>query len=339
VADIKGNLHVGPRTLPLPANISPEAKRAIIEAWSHPYPSFPDGSASRETWRQFIADMDVAFAPLTKKMLEDAPATVEKQILAGVTVYRGVADAIPAARAGKVVLEIHGGAFVMFPDGHYAEALAATYAGWCECVVYSVNYRTPPDFPFPAPLDDVVAVYREMLKTHRPADVAFAGQSAGGTLAAAAVLKIRDLGLPLPGMVLLDTPATDLTLGGDSLVANMGLDSALRSHASAATDLYVDGHDPRDPYVSPLFGNFGKGFPPTFIKTGTRDLLLSNAVLMHRALRQAGIEAELNVWEGMSHGGFVPHSAEIPEDRDALVEMQSFLDKHWGRRSGAVSGS
>jgi acetyl esterase/lipase len=91
----------------------------------------------------------------------------------------------------------------------------------------------------------------------------------------------------------------------------------------------VGGHDRSDPYLSPLFGDFTKGFPPTFITTGTRDRLLSNSVLMHRALRRADIPAELHVVDAMSHGGFKLYSTEVPEDNDLIVECRRFLNKYW----------
>lgn len=335
--DAEGRLHLGPRAVPLPKLASPEAQQALREAYALRPPGsiLPPPGASREAWRQAIAKVDAAFEAIAEQALRRAAATVEAAKIAGVTVYVGRAHTIPESRRRRAIMHLHGGGFVFLAGGKYAESLAATKAAQCGCTVYSVNYRTPPDHPFPAALDDAVAVYRELLKRHEPADLAIAGESAGGNLAAAVTLKIRDAGLPMPGMVVLLTPGVDLTNSGDSSVTNLGLDARLTDDSAEVRTLYAGGHDLRDPYLSPVFGDFGKGFPPTFIQAGLRDLLLSGAVVLHRALRRAGIDAELHVWEGQPHGPFSMGASTVPEDLDLDAEIHRFLARHWegdGRR-------
>ncbi len=150
--------------------------------------------------------------------------------------------------------------------------------------VWAVDYRMPPDHPFPAGLDDCLAVYRALLRDRSADQVTVGGASAGGNLAAALVLRARDLGLPLPAAVVLLTPLVDLSESGDSLQTNLGLDPLIPRRASSALELYMGGADVIDPYVSPLYGDLA-GFPPTILTTGTRDMLLSDTVRMHRALR------------------------------------------------------
>src|SRR5581483_9639413 len=116
--------------------------------------------------------------------------------------------------------------------------------------------------------------------------------------------RARDEGLPLPAGLVLISPELDLTESGDSFQTNAGVDVMMPEGLMPANLIYAAGHDLADPYVSPLFGDFTKGFPPTFLQCGTRDLLLSNTVRMHRALRRAGIDAVLHVFEAMPHGGF-----------------------------------
>src|SRR5205823_2929973 len=112
-------------------------------------------------------------------------------------------------------------------------------------------------------------------------------------------------GLPLPAAVVLLTPELDLTESGDTFSTLLGVDTALTSRLMPANLLYAGGHDLSHPYLSPLFGDFAKGFPPAFLQSGTRDLFLSNTVRMHRALRQAGLEAELHVFEAATHVMFM----------------------------------
>jgi acetyl esterase/lipase len=135
------------------------------------------------------------------------------------------------------------------------------------------------------------------------------------------VLKSRDLGLPLPSAVGLFSPEVDLTESGDTFQTNRDIDVVLHGSLAATNALYANGHDLADPYVSPLFGDFAKGFPPTFVQSGTRDLFLSNSVRIHRRLRDAGIDAELHVWEALPHAFF----GGAPEDKELHAEFTRFL--------------
>src|SRR2546423_11445022 len=139
------------------------------------------------------------------------------------------------------------------------------------------------------------------------------------------ILRARDEGLALPAAAVLLTPEADLTESGDTFHTNAGIDTMLRGGTPQRL-LYAGAHDLAHPYVSPLFGNFTKGFPPTLLASGTRDLYLSNTVRMHRALRAAGVPAELHVVEAAPHGGFLGLA---PEDHELLREVRRFIDAHW----------
>jgi acetyl esterase/lipase len=193
--------------------------------------------------------------------------------------------------------------------------------------VWAVDYRMPPDHPHPAPLDDCVTAYRALLEVREPHEVVVGGASAGGNLAAALILRARDEGLPLPAAAVLITPELDLTESGDSFRTNLGVDTVLARSLMPANLLYASGHDLADPYLSPLFGDFTKGFPPTLLACGTRDLFLSNTVRMHRALRAAGVSAELHVQEAAPHGGFF---GAAPEDDELDREVRRFVAEQWG---------
>jgi len=209
-------------------------------------------------------------------------------------------------------------------------ALGAKAADELGLRTFSVDYRTPPSNPFPAALEDGAAVYRELLAGAGGRRIVIGGSSAGANLAAAVTLLIRDRGLPPPAAVVLLTPEADLTEAGDTFRTNELLDVTLKTGLPECNALYAGGRALTDPYVSPLFADFSRGFPPTLVQSGTRDLFLSNSVLMHRKLRRAGIEAELHVWEAMPHGGFGFGS--VPENEEIGEEVRRFIARHCGFR-------
>jgi acetyl esterase/lipase len=185
---------------------------------------------------------------------------------------------------------------------------------------WSIDYRIPPDHPYPAALDDCLAVYRALLEVLTPEQIIVGGASAGGNLAAALMHRALDDGLPMPAGLVLLSPELDLTESGDSFQTNIGIDNVLTSSLRDSIALYAGQHDLEDPYLSPLFGEVER-FPPTFLQAGTRDLFLSNAVRMHRKLRAAGVAADLHVFEAMPHGGFFG----APEDHDLAAETRRFV--------------
>ncbi|MDB5687599.1 MAG: alpha/beta hydrolase, partial [Rhizorhabdus sp.] len=257
---------------------------------------------------------------LVKPPLDQA-IPVERRIIDGVPVYDCAPGGVDPA-SGRIYLDMHGGALIYL--GGEAIAFSAQAAAIrVGARVVSVDYRMPPDHPYPAGLDDCAAVYRALAAQYGAANIVVGGSSAGGNLAAALVLRARDEGLPLPAGLALLTPEVDLTESGDTFRTLLGLDR-LRP-LMPVNRLYAAGAPLDDPYVSPLFGDL-TGFPPTFLQAGTRDLFLSNTVRMHRKLRRAGVSAELHVWEAMPHGGF----GGAPEDEEIAVELRSFVAARWG---------
>ena len=163
----------------------------------------------------------------------------------------------------------------------------------------------------------------------RPAALALGGTSAGGGLTLAAVHRFLALGLDVPGALYAGTPWADLTKTSDTLFTNEAVDRVLLTYDGllrAAAELYADGHDLKDPLLSPVYGDFA-GFPPTYLVTGTRDMLLSDTARTHRKLRAAGAVADLNVYEGVSHADYllVPDS---PESKEVYAELNAFLLRH-----------
>ena len=276
-------------------------------------------------WRAKIASTNEGMIPMLSASLAGIDATSSEFEVDGV----GVFEATPPEVSGddnRVYLYVHGGAFIS-GGGECCRLMGLRAMSSSRTRTWSIDYRMPPDHPYPAGLDDCLAVYRHALRDRRPDEVIVAGGSAGGNLAAAMILRARDEGLPLPAAAVLATPESDLTESGDSMSTNLGLDNVLTGSLMRANLLYAGDHDLTDPYLSPLFGDFAKGFPPVLLTTGTRDLFLSNTVRLHRALRAASVPAELHLLEAGGHAGF---AGLAPEDHELDVEVRRFIDDHWG---------
>lgn len=322
-ASQRSTLRVPARELPIPSHLSPEAQAQLAHGtMSNPPWPVPGDIAG---WRAMIAEMDrIGLAGLSM-MAQGIDAEVTEIDADGVRVFVAVPrDLAPGDRS--VYLDFHGGA-LLWGGGECCRAMAAISADMMGAKVWAVDYRMAPDHPFPAAIDDGLTAYRALLREHAAEDIIIGGPSAGGNFAAATILRARDEGLPLPGGAVLMTPEIDLTESGDSFQSLLGIDTALTSSLMPANLLYAGGYDLRDPYVSPLFGDFTKGFPPTFLQSGTRDLFLSNTVLMHRALRRAGIDAELHVFDAATHVMFMAG----PESEDRTEELQRFANRIWRR--------
>lgn len=314
-------LHIAARDIPVPAHISPEA-----QAWlsmprpteAPPYPALDDV----EAWRQRIAASDAMIMQvhLAGKQLPQATVSeVREGEARGFEVLPASVD--PADR--RVFLDIHGGGLIM-GAGEVCKAMAMNTAAYIGARVVAPDYSMPPDHPFPKGLDDCLAFYRMLLRDHDPKEIIVGGASAGGNLAAATVLKARDEGMPLPAAVVLLSPELDLTESGDTFHTNAGIDGM--GSLMQANLLYAAGHDLSDPYVSPLFGDFRKGFSPTLLTAGTRDMFLSNAVRLHRKLRAAAVPAELHVLEAAAHGAF---GNRTPEEAELNAEVRAFCERWW----------
>jgi acetyl esterase/lipase len=313
---------IAARDVPVPTTVSKEARAALMveqQAW----PGYPEGG-DRDEWVSFVEEADRVLLEMMGARAGELDVVVEERYVDGVRVFDCLPVGVPAVDR-RVYLDFHGGALVM-GGGECCRLLAGYVAAIVQARVWSVDYRMPPDDPYPAALDDCLTVYRALLDDHDPNEVIVGGGSAGGNLAAALILRARDEGLPLPRAAVLVSPEVDLTESGDSFATNRELDTV--PNPMAASLIYAAGENLSHPYLSPLFGDFTKGFPPTFLQTGTRDLLLSSTVLMHRALRAAGIPAELHVFEAMPHGGF---TGSTPEEGEMRREMYGFVSRQWGR--------
>ncbi|MBB4686056.1 alpha/beta hydrolase [Amycolatopsis jiangsuensis] len=308
---------IGPE-FPPPAGLSAKA----IDSLRNPRPKirFPalDDYAG---WQELVANWEREAKGRLARMDNGLSAGAEECYLDGVHTY--LSRAPGAGDGGPVQLFFHGGA-LSFGAGEACRvsgALATTSSG---ITSYAVDYRMPPEHPFPAALDDAITAYRRLLAEHDPCDIVVGGGSAGGNIAAALLVRAREEGLPMPAAAVLLTPVVDLTESGDTHRTLAAVDE-LQSLA-AVNLLYAAGRPLEDPCLSPLFADLSH-FPPTYLQSGTRDTLLSGTVRMHRKLRAAGVPAELHVGEAMPHGGF----GGAPEDRELDAELRRFIAEHTRR--------
>src|SRR5207248_8844070 len=265
-----------------------------------------------------------------REVREKLGVTMEPTVLGGVNAFILSPKEIPPANRNRLLVHVHGGGYVYNP-GEAGTGEAMLMAGYGGFKVISMDYRMPPDHPYPAAMDDAMAAWKEAVKMQDPRNMAIFGTSTGGGMTLAMILRAKQEGLALPAAIAPGTPWADLTETGDTYKTNEGLDNVLVSYNGYlrhAAELYANGHDLKDPQLSPIYGDF-TGFPPAILTSGTRDLFLSNTVRTHRKLRRAGIVAELHVYEGESHGGYM-RDADAPETKEAFSEIAAFCDRHHG---------
>ena len=310
------------RLLPVPRTVS----LALQQRIAAPYPpGWSDIPADADGWRAMQAASAAAVAPILPALMDGLD--VQRTTIAGVPVFDITPHDMPAINRGRVLMHLHGGGYVLFPGlAGAGEAMLMARHGGYRCI--SVDYRMPPDHPFPAALNDAVAVWRALVAERDPRRMGIFGSSAGGGLTLATLLRARQDDLPMPAAIAPGTPWCDLTGAGDSLQANAFVDNVLVAGTgwiAGAARLYAGLRDPAHPLISPIHGDFA-GMPPAILTSGTRDLLLSDTVRTHRALRRARVEAALQVFEGQSHAQFLDPG--VPETAEAFGEIAQFLGRH-----------
>lgn len=310
-------------SVPLPDTISPQAKAVIefletagLKQLSGPAPDDVAG------WKALHDAQEKALEEPNRLVLEHLGATLTDDSIGGVPVL----DIKPKGWTddGRVIVYIHGGAFTLF-SVHSMAGLGALVADAAGMRVISIDYTNPPAVKWDTVQAQVDAVLQGIVAKGTPIHrIALFGDSAGGNLAIRAVLNLRDRGAELPAAVLLFSPWADLTNTGDTAITLPQADPTLSygSFMYNSALAYAGGLDLKDPRVSPLYADFGKGFPPTLIQDGTRTILLSTSVRTYRALKAAKADAVIDLYEGMWH---VFQGAPAPEAAAALESAGAFL--------------
>lgn len=310
------------RVIPPPSTISSEA-----QAWLA-------SLSLKKSAPQTLAERRIATDAWRKQGSAEArrlyPVNIEETSIAGVRTDIITPLTTPEANRNRVLINLHGGGFVS-DSGSLIEGIPIS--NLTKIKVVSVYYRLAPENHFPAAVDDVVAVYKELLKTYTPNHIGMFGTSAGATLTAEVAVRLKQLGIPLPAALGMFSVHPDFSRPTDSqaFFTLDGLPGALPildpklppddPYPSATTDR-------KDPVLSPQFADL-RGTPPSLLVTSTRDLLLSDTALFHRALLGAGVDAQLVVFEALPHAFWYHY--QLPETKEALDLMAKFFDDKVGR--------
>lgn len=315
-----GTVHVG-RVVPVPQALSPQAQETLRR------PATDERHDIPLPQRRIMLDHYTAGA--AKEWQKICPVTIKDDTMAGVPVRRVIPPSVPAANRDKVLLNLHGGGFDS-DSGSYTETIPIAY--YAQIPVVAALYRLAPEHPFPAAVDDAVSVYKELLKTHKPSQIAIYGTSAGAILTAELTARLKQLKLPLPAVTGVFSGLGDFSQTGDSvaLYGLNGFSGHLDPPRRGVPDLtyYRGSTDAKDPVLSPLYADL-TGFPPTLFITSGRDLLLSGTTVLHRAYLRAGVDAQLVVFEALPHAFW--NDPSLPESKEADLMMASFLDQHLGK--------
>ena len=291
---------------------------------------------------RYIRRIDIANAPVPKmrKRLDQLGrlaraarhVSIEEKSVAGIHAewYRP-----PQAKPGKLLLYLHGGAYALGScDSHRKLVTHMAWEGNIEAVM--PEYRLAPEHPFPAGLDDAVAVYKELLDAgYAAADIIIAGDSAGGGLSVATMLQLRHQGLPLPGGAILISPFLDMSATGESMKTRASRDPWFRpDEIEVVVRYYCPGEDVRNPLLSPVFANVA-GLPPTLIQVGDDEILLSDSTRFADKMKTAGVDVEIEVFPEMWHV-FQLFVGKMPESKAAVKKIGAWIQNESSGRTQAA---
>ena len=316
--DEHGTAHVT-RVVPVPKTVSPDAQAFMSQrrSDSEAPPSIADNRKTADNWEETLArDMQGMY-----------PTALVKDTIAGVSVRIVTPPNLPSEKRDRVLLNVHGGGF-QADWGSVAETIPL--ASLTQTKVVAVLYRLAPENPFPAAVDDTVAVYQELLKTYKPQKIVLYGTSAGAILTSEVAVRLKQLGLPLPAALGVFSGLGDFSVHGDSeaIFGLWGLAGRLEIPEGRHDSSYVGNTNPRNPVLSPVYADL-EGMPPTLFLTSERDLLLSGTVNLHRAFVKAGVNAQLIVFDGLHHAFW--NEFKLPESVEAHHMMAEFFEKHMAK--------
>ncbi|MGC2617607.1 MAG: alpha/beta hydrolase fold domain-containing protein [Acidobacteriaceae bacterium] len=317
--DAQGTAYVT-RVVPVPPDLSPEAAKSLIR-------TTPD-QAPPETLEHRRAQMELSTARARAAWSALCPNTIVESTIAGVPVRIVTPANFSQANRNKILINLHGGSFNA-DSGSYSETIPI--AGYTGIKVIAVLYRLAPEHPFPAGVDDAVAVYRELLKTYPPSHMVIYGTSAGAALTAEVAVKLKQLGLPMPAALGIFSTLDRFDAEDDSqaIYSLQGFAGHLDPPDGGVHDPYYVGTTaPKDPVLSPIYADL-RGLPPTLFITSGRDALLSGTANLHRAYLRAGVDARLVLFDALPHAFW--YNAALPESVEANHIMANFMLRELGK--------
>jgi acetyl esterase/lipase len=271
-------------------------------------------------------------------MVRSTGAQVHSAPVAGLWPGGEVVSSTAASDESPVLLYLHGGGYLAgSPETH--RPLVASLVSRLNGTAYVPDYRLAPEHPFPAALDDARAAYRYVLSQGiAPSRIVIAGDSAGGGLALALSLALRDDGVAMPSAIVMFSPWTDLAATGTSIEENTDRCAMFAGVTIRRASLfYLGASDPRHPYVSPLYGDF-RGMPPMLVHASADEVLRDDSVRVATRARAAGVDVELRLWSGVPHvWQFFP--AVLPEAAESLRDTVRFITKHAPHRLADQQGT
>jgi len=313
--DEQGTAHIT-RVVPVPQDLSPQAQKSISRQVPDEAP--PEALADRR------ASQDAGQVRRKAEWSKVCPNTIVETQIAGLPVHIVTPEGMPAGNNDKVLINLHGGSFNA-DSGSYSESIPV--AGFSKIKVVSVLYRLAPEHPFPAAVDDGIAVYKELLKTYKPAHIAIYGTSAGASLTGEIAVRLKQLGLPMPAALGLFSTLDNFAFMDDSwsMYTLRGLAGHLEPPDGSKHDpYYVGSTDLKDPVLSPIYADL-RGLPPALFITSERDALLSATANLHRAYLRAGVDARLVVFDALPHAFW--YDPNLPESIEASHIMADFFAK------------
>lgn len=311
----------------IPTTVS-EQSQAVLRTLQDPslHPAFPEADDVK-AWEILQKKLEAFALKRQKPVVDILRPDVRKIELGGVPVL----DIKPRnwKDNNKAVVYTHGGSYTFF-SAESTLICAALLADTTGLRVLSVNYTLAPTAKWQQVTDQVVSVFKALRdQGYAMKDIAIWGDSAGGGLAAGSVLKMRDQGMEMPAAVILWSPWSDITETGDSYATLKHAEPSYlySKHLKKAADAYANPKDQKHPYVSPVYGDYSKGFPPTLIQGGTKEIFLSNFIRHYQALDTAGQTVKLDLYEGMIHV-FQAATYNSSESKRALEKTDAFLKQH-----------
>ena len=233
----------------------------------------------------------------------------------------------PNSIKDHIILHIHGGGWIL-GSPLLARRITSAIAKATNLKILSIDYRLAPEYPFPTPLEDCVNAYNWLLSNgYKSEHIIIAGESAGGNLTLATLLKLRDLGIDLPAGAFCLSPATDFTFSDDSFFKNAATDPGLAEVGIFWWFVaYLAGEDPRNPYISPLFGDLS-GLPPILIQASSCEMLYSDAFRFVEKAKNVGVNAILQAWDEMPHVFQGTRFELLPEAEEAINKIAKFTNQ------------